>query len=116
VTDLSNWHQAVHLMKIPSINPWTGHEEEYLIERIMVPLTEYQMGNIIDAMGQVEDTGDWWHEMCAIIARAMYVAGLKEISSNRGNVYTYEQVAKGDIRQQSKLASNDHPVNPENVK
>ena len=99
MTDISNWPETVHIMKVPHKDVWTGKEVNFLIERIMVPLNEYQMGNLIDAIAQVQDTGDWWGEFCAIVARAMRVAGLKTISSNRGRTFTLEQVASGAIRE-----------------
>ena len=46
-------------------------EARKLNPRTKVPLNEYQMGNLIDAISQVQDTGDWWHEFCSIVARAI---------------------------------------------
>lgn len=98
MTDISDWPSTVHIMKTRARNPWTGEERDGLEERIMVPLNEYQMGNLIDAIAQVNDTGDWWGEFCGIVARAMQVAGIKQIGSNNGRTFTYEQVASGNIR------------------
>ena len=98
MTDISNWHEAVHIMQIPHRNAWTGKEDDFLIRLIMVPLNEYQMGNLIDAISQVQDTGDWYGEFCDIVARAMRVANLKELSSNRGNKFTLEEISSRSIR------------------
>lgn len=98
MTDISNWWRAVHVMKIPNENAWDGKEEDYLVARIMVPLNEYQMGNLIDAIAQVSDTGDWYHEFISIVLRAMKVAGIKELRSNNGRVFTYEQLQSGNVR------------------
>jgi len=100
MTDITNWADTVHIMKYPGRNAFTG-EEEYLIERIMVPLDHYQMGNLIDAIGQVQDTGDWWHEICHIVARAMQVARLDKLHSNRGNTFTLQDVIDGNIRREN---------------
>ena len=98
MTDISNWPETVHIMKVPHKDVWTGKEDNFLIERIMVPLNEYQMGNLIDAIAQVSDTGDWYGEFCDIVAAAMRLAGLKTISSNNGRTFTLEQVESRNIR------------------
>jgi len=98
MTDISNWYQTIFIMKYPNRNIWTGEEEEYFVERIMVPLNDYQMGNLIDALSQVENTGDWYGEFCDIVARAMKVAGLKKLCSNRGNTFTIEDIEKRNIK------------------
>jgi hypothetical protein len=93
VTDISNWPETIHIMKVRAKNPWTGNADDYLIERIMVPLNEYQMGNLIDAISQVQNTGDWHGEFCDIVACAMKFAGIKQLTSNRGNTFTLDDVA-----------------------
>ena len=76
MTDISNWRDCIHIMKIQARSPWTevpcGHHE-YL----MVPLNDYQMGNLIDAISQVSDTGDWYGEFCEIVASAMRFKGVE---------------------------------------
>jgi hypothetical protein len=98
MTDISNWRGAIHIMKTRHRDPWSGKEDDYFDERLMVPLNEYQMGNLIDAIAQVSDTGDWYGEFCDIVAAAMRLAGLKTISSNNGRTFTLEQVESRDIR------------------
>jgi hypothetical protein len=78
MTDISDWPDLVH---IHDNGPY-----------VMVPLTAYQMGNLLDALTQSVDSGDWWHELQDIVAVAMKRAGLKEVRSNSGKVFTYEQV------------------------
>jgi hypothetical protein len=61
-------------------------------EYVMIPLNPYQMGNLIDALAQVAVTGDWYGEFCDIIAVAMHKSNLAKLWSNRGHIYTYEQI------------------------
>jgi len=103
MTDISGWPETVHIMKTLDRNPWTGEERDFPVERIMVPLNEYQMGNLIDAISQAEDNGDWFGEFCAIVARAMQVAGIKQLTSNRGRTFTFEDVACGRIRKSTDI-------------
>ena len=97
MTDISNWWRAVHIMKMPNEDAWDGSETDYSVERIMVPLNEYQMGNLIDAISQVQCNGDWYHEFIAIVLRAMKIAGIKRLSANSGRTFTYEQLQSGDL-------------------
>ena len=83
MTDISNWADLVHL------------EQNY----VMVPMNEYQMGNLVDALAQVPDTGDWWGEILYIVAHAMKVKGVNELRANMGCVYTLDQIYRGDIRE-----------------
>ncbi len=64
---------------------------------VMVPLNAYQMGNLLDALTQSENNGDWHHELQDIIGVAMRKAGLKELTSNRGKRFTIEQVRSRDV-------------------
>lgn len=97
MTDISNWEDSVYIEK-KLYKDWQG-EHKHLVERIMVPLNGYQMGNLIDALSQVQNTGDWYFEFCSIVARAMEIAGLKELTSNRGIVFSYEDVANATLKQ-----------------
>ena len=65
---------------------------------VTVPLNEYQIGNLVDALAQVQNTGDWWGEFLNIIAVAMEVMSLDSVRSNRGNTYTRDQIALHRIR------------------
>ena len=58
----------------------------------MVPLNEYQMGNLLDALTQSQNNGDWWHELLDIIGVVMKKQGIESLQSNRGFTYTREQV------------------------
>jgi len=84
VTDISNWAQFIHT---------AGQYSEYT----MVPLNEYQMGNLIDAIAQVKDTGDWYGEFCDIVAAAMRARGIKELGSNNGRTFTLEQIGRREV-------------------
>jgi len=89
MTDTGPWRDLIHVAKVRS-GDW--HGEPTFREFVMIPLKPYQMGNLIDAIAQVANTGDWYGEFCDIIAVAMQKSALTELSSNRGNVYTYEQI------------------------
>ena len=84
MTDISNWRNLIYI---------AGRYNEYL----MVPLNEYQMGNLIDAIAQVKDTGDWYGEFCDIVAAAMRAKGIKELSSNNGRTFTLEQIERREV-------------------
>lgn len=99
MSDTSDWPNCVHVDRRPYCNSLTGEPYEgVFVDRIMVPLSEYQMGNLIDAVGQVQNNGDWWMETCYIVACGMRAAGLKQISSNRGHTFTLKDVETGNIR------------------
>jgi hypothetical protein len=86
-------------MKIFDREPLYGKEiDDVPVERIMVPLNEYQMANLIDAISQVECNGDWYHEFCAIVARAMKIGGIKTLRSNRGRTFSIEDVRMGRLK------------------
>ena len=69
---------------------------------IMVPLNEYQMGNLLDALTQAQDTGDWWYELQDIIGVAMKKFAIKEAGSNRGLTFTCKQVLNRDVMASAK--------------
>jgi hypothetical protein len=89
MTDHAKWDDLIHVANMQ----WTDFRGQPCFrEYVMIPLNAYQMGNLIDAVAQVAETGDWYGEFCDIIAVAMRKWGLTELSSNRGNSYTYEQI------------------------
>ena len=63
----------------------------------LVPLNEYQMGNLLDALTQAHENGDWWHELQDIIGLAMKKRGIESVRSNGGLTFTCEQVLNRDI-------------------
>jgi hypothetical protein len=76
MTDIGDWPEMVHV------------KNHY----VMVPLNAYQIGNLLDALTQSVDSGDWWHELQDIMAVAMRVAEYKQVTSNNGKVFPYEIV------------------------
>jgi hypothetical protein len=89
MTDIGDW---------PDLIEAKGH---YTV----VPLNEYQMGNLLDALTQAQDTGDWWHELQDIIGVAMKMRGIEKLNSNRGTTFTYKQVSQRNI-----LAALEHKI------
>ena len=85
MTHISNWRDLIRV---------EGEYKEYM----MVPLNGYQMGNLIDAIAQVRDTGDWYGEFCDIVAAAMRAGDIKELGSNHGRTFTLEQIEAREIR------------------
>jgi hypothetical protein len=81
MTDIGNWPDFIE-------------KKNYYI---VVPLNEYQMGNLLDALTQAQDNGDWWHELQDIIGVAMQKFGIETLSSNRGAVFTRKQVQNRNI-------------------
>ena len=81
MTDISNWPDLVEVK---------GHY-------VMVPLNEYQMGNLMDALTQAQDSGDWWHELQDIVGVAMKKAGINEVRSNNGLTFTQDQIAQRNV-------------------
>ena len=67
-------------------------------EYVTVPLNIYQIGNLLDALAQVPDTGDWWSELQDIIGVAMKVANIEKVASNTGKIFTRDQVLDRGIR------------------
>jgi hypothetical protein len=103
MTDMGDWQDLVHCARVRSRNIFTGKPQEWegkpcFSEYVMVPLNEYQMGNLVDALSQVKDTGDWWGELLNIIWTAMDKAAIKELKSNSGRTFTLDQVYHRKIR------------------
>jgi hypothetical protein len=107
VTDISNWYETIHIMKIVHRNALSGEHDGTPSEYLMVPLNEYQMGNLIDAIAQVDATGDWYGEFCDIVAHAMRFMGIAELRSNRGNTYTVADVKSRSLRKSSNTAKSE---------
>jgi hypothetical protein len=76
MTDIGNWRDLIRV------------EGAY----ILVPLNAYQMGNLLDALTQAKDTGDWWRELQDIVAAAMDKAEIKEVQSNTGLTFTQGRI------------------------
>lgn len=88
MTDIGDWHLLIE------------RKGQYA----MVPLSEYQMANLLDALTQAQDNGDWWHELQDIIGMVMKKQGISDLKSNRGLTFTREQVLNRDI-----MASSPKP-------
>lgn len=86
MTDIGNWRD---LIREDTVQWNEFHRASY----IMLPVNAYQMGNLVDALSQVQKNGDWWGEWLDIIAATMKKLGINELRSNRGIKYTYEDVA-----------------------
>ena len=93
MTDIGPWRDLIHVARIyGGEGKAFGVPVRYMREYVMVPLDAYQMGNVIDAVEQAGETGDWYGEFCDIVAAAMQKMSLTKLSSNRGKGYTYEQI------------------------
>ena len=64
----------------------------------LFPLNAYQMGNLVDALSQVHDNGDWWGEFLNMVWAAMDKLGIAELRSNNGRTFTKDQVWSRNIR------------------
>ena len=104
MTDITNWRETIHLYGIPAIYPFSGEirkDEDgipILSTRMMIPLSQYQMGNLLDALTQAKENGDWWGEFQDIVAAAMEKFGIKELKSNSDKTFTLEQVQNRNIK------------------
>lgn len=83
MTDISDWH-----LLIERKGPYA-----------MIPLNEYQMANLLDALAQARDNGDWYGELQDIIGMVMKKQGIENLISNRGIKYTREQVQRRALTQ-----------------
>lgn len=82
-----------------------GNWPELIVEKgyyTLIPVNEYQMANLLDALTQSCENGDWWHEFQDIIALVMDKRGILELRSNSGKVFTREQVFNRDIMNQDR--------------
>lgn len=103
MTDISAWHELVHVAQLIYRDAWTGKSDKKVFSQyIMIPLNEYQMGNLLDALTQSHDNGDWYHELQDIFGVAMEKAGITELRSNSGKIFTYDQVRKRLINEKVK--------------
>jgi hypothetical protein len=84
MTDIGNWRDLIEVK---------GEYSEYT----MIPLNLYQIGNLLDALTQAQDTGDWWGELQDILGAAMKKRDILLISSNRGTIFSQEQVLQRKI-------------------
>jgi len=99
MTDISNWHELIQCAKASYNNLVTGKvDTEFCCHYIVVPLNEYQMGNLLDALTQATNNGDWYGELQDIIAVAMEIKGIKELQSNSGKRFTLDQVKHRAIK------------------
>lgn len=94
MTDIGNW---------PDLIKRDGQYSEY----IMLPFNEYQMGNIVDALSQVQENGDWWGEFLNIVHATMDKFGIQELRSNNGRTFTKDQIWSRNIRPEHEVVS--HP-------
>lgn len=65
---------------------------------VLLPMNAYRLGNLLDAVGQAQDNGDWYGEFCNIVHDAMQKVGVTELTSNRGNKFTLGDVMSRNIR------------------
>lgn len=61
-------------------------------------LNDYQVGNLIDAIGQSIENGDWYGEFCNLVAASMVHHNIEKLGSNRGNEYTLKDIQTRNIR------------------
>ena len=96
MTDISDWPTLIHRAGV--LHKYIdGVQSGYWNYYTMIPLNEYQMGNLLDALSQANENGDWYGELCDIIAVAMKKSNIKELTSNSGKVFTYEKVKNRDL-------------------
>jgi len=82
MTDLNMWHELVQVVKLRSTDPFTGEYRTIagtpiFNEYVQVPLSEYQIDNLIKALEKLEPTGDWHGELMSICRVAKKKAGYK---------------------------------------
>lgn len=53
----------------------------------MIPLSDYQLGNVLAAVMDHKNDGDWWHEVQSILLLATEELGLYEVSANDGRTW-----------------------------
>lgn len=93
MTDISDWPDLVHVVQLRSrSHPDNNYQPPVFGRYVVVPLNEYQMGNLLDALLQVKENGDWYGELCSIVAVAMKKAAIDELTSNRGTKFTLVDV------------------------
>ncbi|MDE2104471.1 MAG: hypothetical protein KGL39_44965 [Patescibacteria group bacterium] len=68
------------------------------VSTVTIPLNEYQLGNLVDALSQADHNGDWYGEFLQRVECAMERLGLSELTSNRGRTFTLDQIRNYDIR------------------
>ena len=97
MTDIRDWPSLVHCARLRSSDSVTGKYLEGIsfADYVLIPLNPYQMGNLLDALTQAVDTGDWYWEFVNIVIVAMQKAGLTELTSNRGKTFLLADLRKG---------------------
>lgn len=61
-------------------------------------LNEYRMANLVDALSQVPNNGDWWGETLNTISDGMKTLRIDMLRSNSGRTFTQEQIESRNIR------------------
>ena len=93
MTDIQHWPVLIEQKTIPMgyykrDRGWV-QDLDQLITYTMVPLTEYQMGNLLGLLKRSgdKDNGDWFWEFVNIIRAACQKLGVAELRSNFGDVF-----------------------------
>lgn len=96
MSDTSNWPELIH-RAVPG--GYEGAPPSQFSSYAVVPLCEYQMGNLLGLLkrSRDKDNGDWFGELIAIVQVTMSKLGIKELRSNFGDTFTYEAGKLPDI-------------------
>lgn len=100
MTDISKWHEFIEKVTKPfTTNGWNETVPEYNETHIVVPLNEYQIGNLLGAFikmmkqdklewkkrGELKEswnTGDWFDEVISVLAETMVKLEIKKVDAN----------------------------------
>jgi len=93
MTDVSCWPEFIEkVTKSFEEDGWGQKVKSYNDTRIVVPINEYQIGNMLgmfvkmmkqnEARTESWNTGDWFHEVLSILCEAMVKLEIKEVGAN----------------------------------
>ncbi len=101
MTDINQWPELVQKVELRKRDYSTGKylNPPYYVTYVIIPLNEYQIGNLLGALKRTEPTGDWYYELISLITEAMEKLDLKEVRSNSGDIFAFKEVLKGNLKE-----------------
>lgn len=92
MTDIGGWWHLIREESAPS-GGYSDTEPGALY--IMLPFSEYTLGNLLGALKRVPNNGDWWYEVVSLAMVAMENLRIAELRSNFGDTFTPETLRDG---------------------
>ena len=103
MTDINPWPELVQVVQMrhrkADGRSWqNGPEGEPIFNQyVTLPFNEYTLGHLVGMLARSEDNGDWHGEITWMCLAAMDRVGIKQVTTNWGDTFTYEQIRSGEF-------------------